>query len=126
MGRPVVHFEIIGADPERLQSFYADLFDWEYALGDSVSPAVSAPGRYGYIDGTANGDAQPNGGVAGGPDHEPRLLFYVGVEDVEATLARAEALGGRREFGPDGRPGELIVGRFSDPEGNQVGLAGPG
>jgi uncharacterized protein len=122
MGRPLVHFEIIGREPERLQEFYAALFGWDYDMGDSVSAAVSAPGRYGFITGT---DEEPaNGGVAGGADFEPRALFYVGVEDVGATLAKAEELGGRREFGPDGRSGELVVGRFSDPEGNEVGVAG--
>jgi predicted enzyme related to lactoylglutathione lyase len=124
MGRPVVHYEIIGQDPERLQRFYAELFGWDYSMGDSVSQAVSAPGRYGFVDGAGNGGEQPNGGVAGGRGYEPRVIFYVGVDDVEAALARAEELGGRRELGPDGRPGELVVGRFSDPEGNQVGVAG--
>ena len=29
MGAPVVHFEILGKDPERLKTYYADLFGWE-------------------------------------------------------------------------------------------------
>ena len=29
MGQPVVHFEIIGKDPEKLRSYYGDLFWWE-------------------------------------------------------------------------------------------------
>src|SRR5436190_24365081 len=29
MGQPVVHFEIIGTDPEKLQSYYSDLFGWQ-------------------------------------------------------------------------------------------------
>ena len=124
MGQPIVHYEIIGEDPEDLQRFYGELFGWEYSIGDTVSRSVSAPGRYGFIEGGANGGTQPNGGVAGGAGFERRLLFYVGVDDVEAALAKAEELGGRREFGPDGRPGELVVGRFSDPAGNEVGVAG--
>ena len=28
MGFPVVHFEVIGKDPEKLKSYYADLFGW--------------------------------------------------------------------------------------------------
>ena len=28
MGRPIVHFEILGADGERLAAFYRALFDW--------------------------------------------------------------------------------------------------
>ena len=125
MGQPIVHFEIIGRDPDRLRRYYAELFGWEYEVGDTVSTAVSEAGRYGFVDArTLDGaDAVP-GGVGGGSGHEPRVLFYVGVDNVEAALARAEALGGRRELGPDGVPGTLVVGRFSDPEGNVIGVAG--
>jgi predicted enzyme related to lactoylglutathione lyase len=28
MGRPVVHFEVMGTDGAKLRSFYAELFDW--------------------------------------------------------------------------------------------------
>jgi predicted enzyme related to lactoylglutathione lyase len=125
MGQPVVHFEIIGRDADRLRRFYAELFGWEFAVGDTVSAAVSAPGNYGFIDARLLADAAAvNGGVGGGEGYEPRVLFYVGVDDVEAALARAEALGGRRVLGPDGVPGTLVVGRFTDPEGNLVGVAG--
>ena len=83
------------------------------------------PGNYGFIDARLLADAAAvNGGVGGGEGYEPRVLFYVGVDDVEAALARAEALGGRRVLGPDGVPGTLVVGRFTDPEGNLVGVAG--
>jgi uncharacterized protein len=125
MGQPIVHFEIIGGDPDRLRRYYAELFGWEYEVGDTVSAAVSEPGQYGFVNAhTLDGAAGANGGVGGGSGHEPRVLFYVGVDDVEAALARAEALGGRRELGPDGVPGTLVVGRFSDPEGNLIGVAG--
>src|SRR5262245_30725468 len=29
MGQPVVHFEVVARDGEKLQSYYAELFDWE-------------------------------------------------------------------------------------------------
>lgn len=122
MGLPVVHFEIIGDDPGRLRTFYAGLFGWDYATGDAATEAVSAPGEYGFVSGEATGGI--NGGVGGGAGLEPRVLFYVGVPDVEAALAEAERLGGRRLLGPEGTPGVLVVGRFSDPQGNVVGVAG--
>lgn len=125
MGQPVVHFEILGSDPKRLREFYGELFGWNFALGDTVSAAVSAPGEYGFVDGTANGEAPANGGIGGGRGFEPLALFYVGVEDVEAALAAAERLGGRRVLGPDGEAGTLVVGRFTDPVGNLIGVAGP-
>ena len=39
MGQPVVHFEVIGKDGEKLQRFYGELFDWEIdARGQGVPP----------------------------------------------------------------------------------------
>ncbi|MFD7155148.1 VOC family protein [Kribbella sp. NPDC059898] len=119
MTNQVVHFEIIGTDPARLQHYYRDLFGWTYELGDTVSRQVSEPGRYGSV-----GDAGLYGGVGGGASLRPKVLFYVGVDDVGAALARAEELGGTRVFGPDGVPGRLVVGQFTDPEGNLIGVAG--
>ncbi len=35
MGQPVVHFEIVGRNAEKLQSYYSELFGWEI---DSNNP----------------------------------------------------------------------------------------
>jgi uncharacterized protein len=121
MDHPVVHFEITGADPAALRDYYGRLFGWAYAVGDAQTTAVSAPGEYGFVDSAGDG---PNGGVAGGPEVGPRVVFYVQVDGVEAALAEAERLGGTRVLGPEGTPGELVVGHFRDPEGNLVGVAG--
>jgi len=123
MAQPVVHFEIIGGDPATLRSYYGELFGWEYEVGDTATDAVSAPGDYGFVDGAANGGGI-NGGVGGGDGYEPRVLFYVGVPDVEAALRKAESLGGTRQMGPEGTPGTFMVGRFTDPQGNLIGVAG--
>ncbi|MFF5985978.1 VOC family protein [Prauserella flavalba] len=53
------------------------------------------------------------------------MLFYVGVDDVESALREAERLGGTRRMGPERTPGgDLVVGQFTDPEGNLIGVAG--
>jgi len=45
--------------------------------------------------------------------------------DVDAALRKAEELGGTRRMGPERSPGtELVVGHFTDPEGNLIGVAG--
>lgn len=123
MSRPVVHFEIIGSDATALRAYYGDLFGWSFDVGDATSEAVSKPGDYGFVDGATTGDGI-NGGVGGGEGYEPRVLFYVGVPKVEDALQRAERLGGRRVMGPAGNPGTLVVGQFTDPEGNLIGVAG--
>lgn len=122
MGRPVVHFEIIGRDPARLRRYYGELFGWVFQTGDASTEAVSESGAYGFVDGAATGGI--NGGVGGGEAHVANALFYVGVDEVEAALEEAERLGGTRQLGPAGTPGQLVVGQFTDPEGNLIGVAG--
>ena len=125
MGQPVVHFEIIGTDPARLRGYYGELFGWEFGIGDAQTEEVSEPGQYGFVDGQSTGEGGINGGVGGGAGHQPRVLFYVAVPSVTAALARAGRLGGRRLLGPEPATGDFAVGRFADPEGNVVGVAGP-
>jgi predicted enzyme related to lactoylglutathione lyase len=119
----VVHFEIIGSDAAKLRTYYGQLFGWEFQIGDATTEVVSQPGNYGFVDGATAGGGI-NGGVGGGEGYERRVLFYVGVPDVEAALEEAERLGGKRRMGPEGTPGILVVGQFTDPEGNLIGVAG--
>jgi predicted enzyme related to lactoylglutathione lyase len=118
---PVVHFEIIGAQPERLRGYYAELFGWRFDTGNPVSEAVSDPDDYGFVD--APGGVGIPGGVGGGPRHASRAIFYVAVDDVERALRDAERLGGTRVLDPARAPSGLVVGHFTDPAGNLVGLA---
>jgi predicted enzyme related to lactoylglutathione lyase len=125
MGRPVVHFEIIGKDPERLHRYYSELFGWEFDTSETVSPAVSEAGKYGFVDpGRTTRGAGIPGGVGGGSGYDSKVLFYVFVPDVEAALQEAERLGGKRQMGPDQPPGRgLVIGHFTDPEGHLIGVA---
>jgi predicted enzyme related to lactoylglutathione lyase len=127
MGQPVVHFEIIGREPEKLRSYYEGLFGWEYDTSGRVSDAVSEPDNYGFVGGnqTNDGIGIP-GGVGGGAGYDSQTVFYVGVPDVEAALQKAESLGGTRVLGPATAPTGLVVGHFTDPEGNLIGVAGTG
>jgi predicted enzyme related to lactoylglutathione lyase len=122
MGQPVVHFEIIGQDGDRLRSYFSDLFGWEI---DSNNPM-----NYGIVqrDGNVNADGVGiGGGIGQGPEGYPgHVTFYVEVPDVEAALARAESLGGTRVTGPDQVMEGLEIGLFSDPEGHVIGLVRSG
>ncbi len=126
MPDPVVHFEIIGSHPGRLREFFGELFGWAYEP-TPVAPAVSDPDDYGFIDLLTAADGSGiRGGIGGGAGYRPRALFYVGVADVEQALHRAERLGGSRRMGPETSPSGLVVGHFSDPAGNLIGVAGIG
>lgn len=121
MGQPVVHFEVIGKDAERIQSFYSELFDWEIeALG------FDNPTQYGLIkreDNTNPDGIGIGGGVGGGPEgYDGHATFYVEVPDVEAALAKAEELGGKRTMGPHETPGGPTIGLFVDPDDNTIGV----
>ncbi len=124
MGRPVVHFEIIGTDPAALRRYYGDLFGWEFDTSGLVSEEVSEPDDYGFVEGHAtDGGTGIPGGIGGGPGYPARALFYVSVPDVEEALQQAERLGGARTLGPAQAPSGLVIGQFTDPDGNLVGVA---
>jgi predicted enzyme related to lactoylglutathione lyase len=53
------------------------------------------------------------------------VLFFVGVEDVEATLSRAEELGGTIIQPTQQVPGTSF-GVFADPRGHRIGVASAG
>jgi hypothetical protein len=117
--------EIIGVDPAKLRNYYGDLFGWEFDTSGPVSEAVYQSGNYGFVDHSPTSDgAGIPGGVGGGTGYDRHVIFYVGVPDVEAALQKAESLGDTRRMGPDQTPGrDLVVGHFTDPEGNLIGLA---
>jgi hypothetical protein len=125
MAQPVVHFEIIGKDPEKLRGYYGALFGWEFDTSAPVAETVSEPMNYGFVNGgpTSDGTGIP-GGVGGGAGYDGHVIFYVGVPSVEAALQRAESLGGTRQMGPVRAPAGLVVGHFTDPEGHLIGVAG--
>lgn len=125
MADPVVHFEIIGSDPERLADFYHALFGWKGTVSPT-SEMISDKGGYHFIEPiAASGMSGIAGGIGGGPDRSPHLLLYVKVSNVAQALDRAESLGARRHLGPATNPaGDLVIGQFFDPEGNLVRVAG--
>jgi predicted enzyme related to lactoylglutathione lyase len=125
MARPVVHFEVIGRNPDQLRHYYGDLFGWSFDMPSPVAQEVSDADSYGFVDLIAADDGTGiRGGIGGGEGYDSHAVFYVGVQDVEAALERAESLGGTRVMGPVTSPNGLVVGHFKDPEGTLVGLAG--
>ena len=83
-----------------------------------------------YTDGAFPGYTFVDTGVEGaiptavGPlqEGDDAVLFFVGVDDVEATLARAEQLGGRTIQPVQHVPG-VSFGVFADAQGHIVGVA---
>jgi len=119
MGQAVVHFEVVGKDGDKLQTYYAELFGWNINSDN--------PMNYGMVDAkdnqTADGGQGIGGGVGQGPEgYEGHVTFYVAVPDVEAALQKAEDLGGTRIMGPENIMDMVELGQFKDPEGNLIGI----
>ena len=115
MPNPIVHFEILGKDHERLQEYYRELFGWTITNASPDFPygIVSAEEQGSGIGGGVGGVMQ--GGNA-------QLTVYVEVEDIQASLDRASELGGQEVVPVTTIPGMVIFAQFRDPEGNIVGL----
>lgn len=112
MANPVVHFEIRSSDPDATREFFGKLFGWTF-------PAGGLPG-YSNVDAGVDG-ALP-GGISPLQGGAPLVTFFVGVQDVVATLDAAVAQGGRVVEPATTVPG-VTFGLLADPQGQVVGLA---
>jgi predicted enzyme related to lactoylglutathione lyase len=104
-------FDISSPDAARAHRFYQEMFGWTVNVLDESYALV----------GGVNG--QPAGGIGqAGPDSPySGIVVYFPVDDIDAALARAEKLGGRRVMEPTQTPVSLIAA-FADPDGNVIGL----
>ena len=75
MGQPVVHFEVVGKDGEKLHRYYSELFGWEIQIDNAMNYGmVAREGNVGQ-DGVGIG-----GGVGQGPEgYDGHVTFYVAV-----------------------------------------------
>jgi predicted enzyme related to lactoylglutathione lyase len=113
MGRPVVHFEIGCRDRGKTGEFYSRLFDWQM---QENGPATMV----------STGGKEAIGGHLTALGHEPfhYTMFYVQVDDVQASLDKATSLGAKTLVGPIDIPDGSFAW-FADPDGNTIGLWKP-
>jgi uncharacterized protein len=114
MPNPVMHFELIAKNPDRLKDFYRRLFGWRQeefpGMGYALLHADAGKGIGGGL-------GSPEGGLP------PGLAVYVEVDDVEKALASARELGAAKVLQePSDVPGIGRFAVFTDPEGNRIGL----
>lgn len=107
----VAWFQIGTADPDAAQQFYAELFGW------SATPEPGAGDHYRLV--TYRDSAVPVGGIAREQPDSGYAAFCVLVRDVEATCARAVALGGTVLVPPTATPNGLVSADLADAEGNR-------
>jgi predicted enzyme related to lactoylglutathione lyase len=114
----VVHFEVGAADEGPLVAFYGELFGW----GLQGLPG----GGYTMID--TRGGSGINGGIGKSRTGQPWSTFYVETDDLQATLDKANSLGGTTVMPVTDFGGAVTIAMFNDPDGLLVGLvkaAGP-
>ncbi|HLE51570.1 MAG TPA: VOC family protein [Anaerolineales bacterium] len=109
---PVVHVEISATNLEAASKFYADLFGWKVEQNPELNYASFEPG-----EGVGGGfNPVQEGNPAGS------VVVYIGTDDIEASLAKAETLGGKAIVPKTEIPGFGWFGMFLDPTGNKMGL----
>lgn len=113
MTQPVIHFEITASNRERAVEFYSQLFDWKTSMAPGFDYSLVEPAGNNSIGGGI-GSAQSG--------QKPFVTFYVGVDDLQATLDKAESLGAKTILPPTPIPGIGACALFADPDGIVIGL----
>lgn len=109
---PIVHIELSAHDRTEAARFYSTLFDWKTQDMPEANYATFDPGT------------PPGGGFNTVSDQVKAgdVYIYVQTDDIEATLAKAESLGGKTLQPKTEIPNTGWFALFSDPTGNIVGL----
>lgn len=117
MANPFVHLELSTPGLSKAKEFYTALFGWQFQDMDMGPPAG--------IYSTFKPDTGPGGGAMTVQGGNPGWLAYVGVEDIDASTAKAKSLGATILMGPQEVPN---VGRFTiitDPTGCNIAMFQP-
>ena len=112
----IVHFDIASDDPNRAKAFYESLFDWKM----NIPPGME---DYFLVDTTGlDGTPGVGGGLGKRQDPSQRITMYVGVDNIDASLAKVVALGGTVVMPSMPVPGWGYLATCVDTEGNVFGL----
>ena len=113
MKNPVVHFEVMGKDVEKLQQFYRSLFDWDIRASAEFD-------NYGMVEDPENTNL--SGGIGHAQEGNGHVTFYVQVDDPQTYLDKAVSLGGKIAS-PIMTTGDVTFALLTDPEGHLIGVA---
>lgn len=117
MPRPV-HFEIPAQDPEKLISFYQNVFGWTVQKWDGPMP-------YWMVTTGPNEEPGINGGIH--PQQHPNqpCVNTIGVSDVDQSVAAVTKAGGQVAVPKMAIPGVGWLAYATDPEGHMFGMMQP-
>ncbi|HAL23640.1 MAG TPA: lactoylglutathione lyase [Stenotrophomonas sp.] len=115
---PVMHVEIPVADLARAIAFYQR---WLLVVIDAPVPVHDCMMAYLPFDDDAGGASLA---LVQGADYRPSeqgARIYIGVDDLDTSLARALQAGATLRFGP-AQAGEWHVAEIADSEGNRIAV----
>lgn len=115
MANPVVHFELMSNDPEKVCDFYRKIFGWKI----QAMPEMN----YNVVNTESQGGI--NGGIFRPPHPEPwpgNTTLYIDVDDLSAYRKRVVDAGGKICVGEQEVPGMGSFSLFLDPDGRMMGL----
>ncbi len=109
---PFVHIEFSSRDRAESAKFYGDVFGWEVQDMPEMNYTTFDPGE------------PPGGGFNPVSDQVKAgdVTVYIGTDDIEASLAKIEAAGGKTVIPKSEIPDVGWFAFFSDPTGNVVAL----
>ena len=115
MGNPVVHFELMSKNPEKVAEFYQKIFNWRVEHHPELNYRIVQTGSKDGI----------NGGILKPPRPEPwpgNMTMYVAVDDLAAYRKRIVEAGGKIQIEEQEVPGMGWFTLFTDPEDRMIGL----
>lgn len=119
MGNPVVHWEMMSKEPEKVAAFYEKVFDWKITHRPEWN--------YRLVD-TEAGEHTVNGGIVKPDRSGPwpgNQLVYMLVDDLAAYRKKIVAAGGKIHVEEQEVPGMGWLCLFTDPEGRMNGIWKP-
>jgi predicted enzyme related to lactoylglutathione lyase len=111
-----IWYELLRRDVDAAQAFYEKVVGWSIAAFPA-EPGVGAPMDYRILSAP---DGEGVGGLMTLPDGAPMppaWVGYIGVDDVDATVAAIEGEGGRTFMPATDMPGVGRIAMMADPQG---------
>ena len=112
MTGPVVQWQLIAPEPERVAAFYAKLFGWQ----------VSSNNALGYRQVDTGEGGTPGGIWPSSAGNAAFVQLFVRVPDIAAAVGQAEALGATIIIPPSTLPDGDTMAILRDPAGISFGL----
>lgn len=113
MAKPVTQFQILSKSPDDTARFYSSLFGW----------TIDANNPLGYRRIDTGSPEGIQGGIWPAPPQAPTFVqLFISVDDIGATVTRAQELGAKVLIPPTTLPEGDQLAVLHDPQGLSFGV----